>query len=379
MLGAVGGVEIVKASGRAIYVACPGGRTQAGGMGRMVDYMMTAWEADRRHPPMVCIDTTGPLVKWREPYYFALALLHLLAAALRRRIGLLHIHMAERGSVLRKLIVLLLGRLAGCPTVVHMHAGPFPDFYEGLPKPAQWLITRMLRRADRFIVLGSEWRPYFIDRVGLDPARVVVIPNGVPASLPGEPLAREKPFRLFYAGVLIERKGVGDLLVALARLRGLEWTLDLAGSGDTARWRALAWTLGIGERVHFLGWLNSAEVHRRLDVCNALVLPSHVEALPMVVIEAMAHARAVIATRVGSIADAVGDGTSGLLVPPHDPDRLAEALERVIRNPEWCERLGGAGRLRYDATFTIDRLTARLADLFVELMSEKELQGRLSA
>lgn len=354
----------------------------------MVDYTMDEWDRTKRWPPMVCHDTTGPFVVWREPFYFAGAIAALSAAALRGRIALLHLHMAERGSVLRKAVLIQFGRLIRRPVVVHVHAAEFVEFYESLPVRVQRLITAQLRKADRVLVLGTAWRDYYIGRVRLDPARVIVQHNAVPSPGGGpHPSPRGEPHptpggdcRLLFAAALIPRKGLGELIPALGQVRHLRWQLQVAGNGDSALWHRLAETHGIAHRVRFLGWRDSAEMDRLLHDCDVLVLPSHNEGLPMVILEAMAHARPVIATRVGSVADAVDDGGTGLLVPAGNVDALAGALARMIEDPELRARLAAAAGARHAERFAMESANSRLESIFATVIHDaREARCRISA
>ena len=156
-----------------IDVICCGGRTGPGGMSRMVDYYMAEWEAQGRAPQLMLIDSTGPSYDWRrqplsaiwrQPIYYFRALAQVAGAGSLGRIVGLHIHMAERGSVLRKALFIYLGRLLKRPVIIHMHAATFPEFYAGLSPIVQSWVRHVLRQADRFIVLGHAHRQYFTGR-----------------------------------------------------------------------------------------------------------------------------------------------------------------------------------------------------------------------
>ena len=355
-----------------IYVVSPGGRTATGGMCRMVDYMMAEWEAAGREPALTLVDSTGPYVKWRQPFHFALALGRVLAAGLGGRVTLLHIHAAERGSVLRKAAFIYLGRALGVPCVVHMHGAGFEAFYDGAAPLIRRAVTRAFRQAHRFVVLGSAWERYFVETVGIERGRIVVVRNAVPDTAPVPERPARHSCRLVFVGALVERKGLGELIEALADpwMAGLSWHLDVAGNGDPAPWQQRASDLGVASRITFQGWLDAAGVQRLLAVSDALVLPSRAEGLPMVIIEAMAHGLAVICTPVGTVEDAVTEGVNGLLVPPRDVEALADALASVVADGELRRRLGRAGRQRFLAEFGIARLNDHLARVFADALRE---------
>ena len=361
-----------RAAAPSIYLIAPGGRTATGGMCRMVDHMMAEWEAAGREPALTLVDSTGPYVKWRQPFHFASALGRVLKAGLRGRAALLHVHASERGSVLRKAAFIYLGGALGVPCVVHMHGAEFGAFYEGAAPVVRRAVTHTFRKARRFVVLGSASERYFVETVGLDRGRVVVARNAVPDPAPVLDRPAAHTCRLVFVGALVERKGLGELIEALADpwMSGLSWHLDVAGNGDPAPWRKRVSDLGIASRITFHGWLDGAGVQRLLAASDALVLPSRAEGLPMVVIEAMAHGLAVLCTPVGTVQDAVTDGVNGLLVPPRDVEALADALARLVADPGLRRRLGRAGRERFLVEFEIARLNDHLARVFEDVLRE---------
>lgn len=113
-------------------------------------------------------------------------------------------------------------------------------------------------------------------------------------------------------------------------------------------------------RVSVPGWVAPAEVERLLSSSDILVLPSHVENLPMSVVEAFAYGLAVIATPVGSVPDILKHEENGLLVPVRDSRALAEALERLIVDRTLRERLGRNAKVTYQRSLTIESYVDRL-------------------
>ena len=368
-------VATARRSAGKIYVISCGGRTGPGGMARMVDYYMTEWEAQGRVPQLTLIDSTGPSYDWRhqplsaiwrQPIYCFRALAQVAGAGLLGRVAGLHVHMADRGSVFRKALFIYLGRLLRRPVLIHMHAATFAEFYAALSPVAQSWVRHVLRQADQFIVLGHAHRQYFSETVGLDADQVVIVHNAVPAPSTVSPPPGDRQCQLLFVGTLIERKGLADLLEALARprVRALPWHLRIVGEGDQNRWSNLVATHGLRDRVDLVGWVSSAGVHQLLERSDVLVLPSLNEGLPMVILEAMAHARPVIATSVGSVCDVVEDRVTGLLVPPSSPDALANALEQMIVEKGLRLKLGVAGHQLFAERFTIARLNGQLEELF---------------
>jgi glycosyltransferase involved in cell wall biosynthesis len=347
-----------------IFVVTPGGLNVPGGIGRMISYFHRTW--DRADAPLTIIDTYGPGPKLKMPFYFAVACARLIAAALAGRIGLLHVHMSERLSVLRKGLVVRFGSALGIPVVLHLHGAEFADYCRRVSPRRLARIKRMMAKADAVVTLGTYWRDFVCGELGVDPSKVAILHNAVPgpAALPERP--SKGPCRIVFLGVVCERKGVPILLRALAEpaMRSLEWHADIAGNGEVDFFRAEAQRLGLAKRVTFHGWVDEARARQLLAASDILTLPSRNEGLPMAILEAMAYGLPIVATAVGSIADAIVDGESGLLVPVGDEHALCDALARLVGDPGLRAALGARAREHYLARFEISAFNARLAEIF---------------
>lgn len=173
---------------------------------------------------------------------------------------------------------------------------------------------------------------------------------------------------------LVRRKGVDVLLDALARLAsgGLRPALWVAGDGpETAALTKQARDLGLQECVRFLG--RRDDVGDLLAACDVFVLPSRREGLGVAALEAMAAGRAVVASRVGGLQDAVVDERTGLLVPPEDATALAAALARLLRDRSLRDRLGAAGPGRVAQGFLPDQMVAAYEKLYRSVLAGSEL------
>ncbi|MCD6358090.1 MAG: glycosyltransferase family 4 protein [Thermoproteales archaeon] len=149
-------------------------------------------------------------------------------------------------------------------------------------------------------------------------------------------------------GRLVYRKGLTVLLKALSLLKDLDLTLVVVGEGPLRpSAEALARRLAIEDRVMFLGSINEWElpgVYRSADV---VAVPSlYGEAFGIVALEAMATGRPVVASRVGGLSELVIGGETGVLVPPGDPEALAEALRTLYEDEELRAQMGRRGRAR---------------------------------
>jgi glycosyltransferase involved in cell wall biosynthesis len=147
--------------------------------------------------------------------------------------------------------------------------------------------------------------------------------------------------------------------------RGTEARLTLVGDGPLrqeleARRQGLPNPSG----VRFTGSLNPVQVSEYYRACHLVVLASFSEGVPIVLMEALAHGRPVVATRVGGVAELVSDGTSGLLVSPGDAQELAEAIERVLADPARAAEMGRKGSSKINEEFNESISAKKLKKLF---------------
>ncbi|WP_308815742.1 glycosyltransferase family 4 protein [Sphingomonas sp. GV3] len=205
----------------------------------------------------------------------------------------------------------------------------------------------------------THWPKLALVRCGVDLADLP------PARAPGDEAPR--PLQLIAVGRLSPEKGQAGLLeaIALLRDRGIGIALTLVGDGpDGAQLKAQSSRLGLDALVRFVGRQDERTALASIAAADVLVLPSFMEGLPVVLMEAMALGVPVIATRVAGIPELVRDGTSGLLFDPADWQGLADAIARLAADPALRARLAVAARQRIETEFAIERAVAPLPPLF---------------
>jgi glycosyltransferase involved in cell wall biosynthesis len=293
-----------------------------------------------------------------------------LAACVLRR-PIVHAHSASRASFVRKSLLLLIARRAGCQTIFHLHGGGFRQFVhaESGPLMRRW-IRHTLEHSSRVIALSDGWAEFLR---GFAPrARVAVLPNSVPLPALPDP-ALEEPGRILFLGRLEHAKGIDDLLDAVAALapRFPQLRLVLGGDGDLAHARRRAADLGIGGLVELPGWIGPEARDAELARAAVFCLPSHAEGLPMSMLEAMAAGRPVVVTSVGGIPETIRDRDNGLLVPPRDAEALAAALAGVLKDDALRARLAGRARATIEQRYSLAVVGEQLASIYRELVGAK--------
>ena len=293
-----------------------------------------------------------------------------LARLLRReRVDVLHTHTALAANILSR----VSGHLAGVAVVSHLHIENHFRPNRLVRAVHTFLDNRSARLAARIVAVSESTRAALVAQ-GYPAELVEVVHNGIDVALEsarsGAGLRREIDVdheALFgEIGRLCDVKGQRELIEAVALVPEAHVVLvgdDLEQHGVyRARLESLARERGVESRTHFLGYREDAGA--LLDQLDALVLPSWIEGLPVVVLEAMAHAKPVIATPVGGTAELVVDGVTGLLVPPRDPARLAEAIGQLASDPARARAMGAAGRERVERDFSEAAMVRRVLEVY---------------
>jgi D-inositol-3-phosphate glycosyltransferase len=201
----------------------------------------------------------------------------------------------------------------------------------------------LLRDVDRVIATCSD-EAFELIRLGLGAERISVVPCGVDLELftmtgPADPRPSDRQ-RIVVVTRLVERKGVGNVVEALAQLAGVELVVAggpprdrLDDDPEACRLRALARAHGVADRVELRGRLAHEDVPRLLRSADLAVICPWYEPFGIVPLEAMACGVPVVASAVGGMLDTVVDGMTGLLVPPRCPERIAEAAAELLADP----------------------------------------------
>jgi glycosyltransferase involved in cell wall biosynthesis len=260
--------------------------------------------------------------------------------------GIVHVHSAVRGSLYRKAFVVLLARAFRRPVLFHLHAGPgdIRDFADGLTPARHSLLAAALRRAQAIVSVSAASSQTFASVFGLD--EVGVIANAAP-SPPADAVPPQADTALYLGGFEDPAKGGADLVDALPALLRAAPTIKvaLAGPGDPPS--------GLRQidnsRVRWLGWLDAEAKRAALSEAGIVLIPSRSEGMPVVLLEAMAYGRAIVATRVGGIPERTTDDVDCVLIEPGDPEAFARVTAELAQDDARVRRLGAAARDRVAA------------------------------
>lgn len=282
-----------------------------------------------------------------------------------RSIHVMHAHefaMNVYGSILSK--------MTGIPIVTTVHGKNY--YWE---KWRRRLAYRFAARQSTMVAVSEDLKQFLIQRVTIPAGNIRVVHNGIDFhryremnrenSIRGELGIDAKQPIIGTVGNLFAVKGQIYLLRAGKRVAKIFPDLVLLVAGEGEELSSLeeeADNLGIRGNVKFLGFRE--DVPSLLQAMDVFVLPSLSEGLPLSVLEAFALQKPVVATNVGGIPEIVKDGSTGYLVPPKNPEALAEKILMLLRDPQKAANIGQAGRKRAEEAFGLEQMIRKYQSLY---------------
>jgi glycosyltransferase involved in cell wall biosynthesis len=278
---------------------------------------------------------------------------------------LVYIHVSERGSAFRQALTTTISWLFRKPVILHSHSADFHDFYANLPPIIKSGLSWVFCKSTRFIVLSHSWKNFYVENLGLNPERVIVLPNPVKFPFKIHQRINAEKTTFLFLGRIGERKGAFDLISAFAAIpsdQNQNVELIIAGDGEGQRARDIIEKLNLSQHIKVLDWVNEQQRDELLEKASVFILPSYNEGLPMALLEAMSWGLPVITTPVGGIPELVISGENGLLVNPGEIEQLSAAMQSLIGSETLRLSLGNAARETV-SPFEIGKYSAQLGDI----------------
>lgn len=271
------------------------------------------------------------------------------------------------------------------PLVVRLHTSTLESQVidgDARDRRAAWEVRHerlLCARADVLVTHSEAHRQAMSGELGVPAGRIALVPHGIPVRRDFvRPPRPADPPTVVYLGRLEKRKGTLDLLHALpavvARVPDVRVVLigrdrpHCPGGRTHRQYLDEELPPEVRRRVTFAGELPDAEVDRRLQTADVFVAPSLYESFGLIYLEAMRWGTPVIGTTAGGVPEIIGDGESGLLVPPSCPEKLSSALILLLQDEALRRRLGEAGRRRAETTFSIEECARRMAHLYAKAL-----------
>ncbi|MFP7171622.1 glycosyltransferase family 4 protein [Terribacillus halophilus] len=301
--------------------------------------------------------------------YYIFSLFKLIFLLLFKNIDVVHIHMSERGSFVRKYFIFTLSKTFNKKIIIHMHGAEFHEFYVSSSKFLKKCIVKLLKDSDIVIALGNQWKKRILD---IEPdTNIKVLKNAV--DIPMLPKkVKVNTIHVLFLAVLIKRKGIVDLVHAASKLVGNLYdkyniVFDIGGSGaEEMEVKELVNKLGLSENFKFHGWIGNAKKKELLSKADIFVLPSYNEGLPMSILEAMSYGLPIISTNVGSIDEAVISGENGYLISPGNIEELSKAIEKIITDNQFIT-MGNKSYSYALTNFSNEQYFKKVEQMYLEL------------
>ncbi len=267
------------------------------------------------------------------------------------------------------------------PVVIHCHGLYHPESIIGAVVNFLYYSSLglwSLRAADMIVTLSKGDKDFMVHKLGISSSKVNIIPNAIDRDdyvtdidasnfvmrhgLDGRRI-------LLYVGALVRRKGLGYLLRAMKDVVAYyrDTILVIIGEGEHQRgFRRMAKKLGLNNSVVFLGHVGRRELFEALSVAEVFVLPSLLEGMPTVILEAFLYGKPVVATRIPGVVDYFDD--YALLVPPADENALAKAIVELLGDKELQKKLRCRGRRVVETKFSWDKVSSEIIKLYMNLL-----------
>lgn len=347
-------------------------KTSVGGMLTVVENYLNDKEfCDKIHLRYIATVIRGK--KTTKILTFLKKIPEIIHTVKKYHIDIVHVHMAERGSVFREGFVIWMAKHMGCKTVIHMHGANIEKWYNAQPALIKKITAQIFCSADRMIVLGENWKPFMEQVMKGHEDKIEVLHNAVRVELHN--MANPNAKNILFYGMLIQRKGIDDLLQAfsiVSKRLPEDITLTLYGDDTDAdepiEKKLLKYNLP--DRIRYCGWLT--EENRRKIFSDTLinVLPSYNEGLPMTILESMAYGIPNISTNIAAIPEAIQDGVNGFTICPGNVADLADKMYLLCTNKELWKNYSDAAYKRAKEEFSIQRHFEKLIGIYQTLLQE---------
>ncbi len=287
--------------------------------------------------------------------------------------NLVHIHMSEPVSALRKLPFMIWAQLWQKKTIIHFHSFS-PE--TTIQSKYRWIYCYLFSNANKIITLSEYWQYIVTNEFKLE-NKVVVIYNPCTISTAANDKEKINTLRektamqsILYAGTVNQRKGYVDMITAFSLIakKFPNWQLVFAGNGEIEQGKTLAKKLGISQQTQWLGWVNGIDKDHAYREATIFCLPSYAEGFPMAILDAWSYGLPVITTPVGGIPDVAKDGENMLLFAPGDTNKLAQQMEYMITDLDLRKKISIASLNFAKTKFNANTINKEIDNLYQAIL-----------
>jgi glycosyltransferase involved in cell wall biosynthesis len=279
--------------------------------------------------------------------------------------SIIHLHLSETTSALRKSIFIFIARLFNKKIIVHLHSFSIATSINGKHKGRY---QRIFFSSNRIIVLSEQWKIWLTNNWPNLENRIKVLYNPCPIvqNIENDDV---KTKTILFAGTLNQRKGYADLIKAFSLIADsfADWKLVFAGNGELDKAKLLCHDFHIQNQVDFKGWVIGKQKDKLFREASVFCLPSYAEGFPMAVLDAWAYGLPVITTPVGGLPDVLIHESNSLVFNAGDVFSLSQNLERLIVDDNLRQKISYASLVLSKNQFGINRITQELSEIYNDL------------
>lgn len=282
------------------------------------------------YDPFVYVETTSSKSFIVNLITLVRAFFRFLYLMVFTKVDIVHVHSASYHSFRRKSIFINIAKIFNVKILVHMHGGSFKDFYH---KNKAFADKTLIDDNVYVIALSESWKHFFETEMNI--SNIFVLPNPISFPLQFELIPNDK-FRFLFLGKICREKGCFDLVEAIAEIKPyLEDKVEfrLAGLGEINELELFISEKGLENIVKCIGWVDGNDKQKEYAMADCFILPSYIEGLPIVILEAMSYKLPILATTIGGIPDVVTK-EMGYLFRPGDIKGLKDGILAIMNLTE---------------------------------------------
>ena len=286
-----------------------------------------------------------------------------------RRVKITHHHTAAGNDFRRTASFVNLAKFFGKKVIIHSHASMFKDYYGSSTPKRQVEIRATLNKADRLVVLSESWKEWFTS-IGVDAGRIIILHNitDYPATM--EVVKDVNKLKLLFLGEIGHRKGVFDLLKAVADHRDAlkdKIEIRIGGNKQEEKLKKTIADNQLSDFVYFEGFVSGQKKTTLLNWADVYILPSFNEGLPISILEAMSYGMPILSTPVGGIPEVVNED-NGVLVTPGNADEIYSAIDKYVEDRSLLKTQGEVS-VKKSSTYLPDYVMNQLQACYKQLLS----------
>lgn len=274
-------------------------------------------------------------------FNFMRSIVNLFAILIKnKKIELVHIHGAAKGSVFRKYVVFnICKRVFGKKVIYHSHASEMEVFFQRSPPIVKWLCRDFFNSVDIVICLSRSWESFYT--ANFNCKKIEILENIVPEQPLKKVKPRSVPLRLLFLGRIGQRKGIFDLVEVISENKHEfedKIRLTIGGDGEGAKLTKIIEEQRLQKLIDYRGWISGRQKEELLQCCDVYILPSYNEGLPISILEAMSYGLVIVSTTVGGIPEIINDNKNGYLFEPGDKKEILGIIRRLMEGGDLFDK-----------------------------------------